>query len=65
MFFKTYKTTFKRILRSPLFWMALLIVGVLVFIDAYRGSYGCGDYSVFGYDPHLGDRDPRFILGYN
>ena len=46
MFLKTYKTTFKRILRSPLFWMVLAIVAVIVFLDAYRGSYLGSDYSM-------------------
>ncbi|MBR6807386.1 MAG: hypothetical protein IKM46_03285 [Clostridia bacterium] len=46
MFFKTYKTTFKRIFRSPLFWMVLAIVAVIVFLDAHRGSYGGSNYSM-------------------
>jgi len=46
MFFKTYKTTFKRIFRSPLFWMVLTIVAVVVFLDAHRGSYSGSNYSM-------------------
>ena len=51
MFIKTYTTTIKRILRSPLFWMALAVVAVLVFMFAHNGFYGK-------------DRDPDFVLGY-
>ena len=71
MFFTTYKTTFKRIFRAPIFWMALLIVVVLVCVDTYKGSYGGGEYSrdpVTGetvMEAHEGDRDPRFVQGYH
>ena len=52
MFIKTYQTTIKRILRSPLFWMALVVVAVLVFVYAHGGFYDI-------------DRNPNFVLGYH
>ena len=39
MLIKTYKTTIKRILRSPLFWMALAVVAVLIFMEFQTGIY--------------------------
>jgi len=52
MFFRTYKTTLKRIFRSPLFWMALAVVAVLIFMDVHGGFYGK-------------DRNADFVLGYH
>lgn len=72
MFLNTYKTTFKRIFRSPIFWMVLLVVVVLVCIDTYKGSYGGAD--IHWVDPetgevyefiHEGDHDENFVLGYH
>lgn len=51
MFIKTYKTTIKRILRSPLFWMALAVVTVLVFMSAHNGFYA-------------NDKEPDFVVVY-
>ena len=58
MFIKTYTTTIKRILRSPLFWMALAVVAVLIFMKAHGELYG----GVEGLSH--GDTDPEFRLGY-
>jgi len=51
MFIQTYKTTIKRILRSPLFWMALAVVAVLVFMNAHGIVYG-------------NDQNTDFVLAY-
>lgn len=59
MFIKTYKITIKRILRSPLFWMALAVVAVLIFMNAHGEMYG----GVEGLSH--GDREPEFVLGYH
>ena len=59
MFSKTYRTTIKRIMRSPLFWMALVVVAVLIFMDAYGEMYGGAEGISYG------DREPEFILGYH
>ncbi len=59
MFIKTYKTTIKRILRSPLFWMALGVVAVLVFMNAHDAMY----LGVEGVS--YSDTDPEFRLGYH
>lgn len=59
MFIKIYKTTIKRILRSPLFWMALVVVAVLIFMNAHGEMYG----GVEGLS--YGDRDPEYVLGYH
>jgi len=61
MFSKTYKSTIKTIVRSPLTWAAVaLMIGVAVYY-VIIGGYG-------GYDPMTGeqftDRDPRFVLVY-
>ncbi|MBQ8523260.1 MAG: hypothetical protein IJ457_01400 [Clostridia bacterium] len=52
MFFKIYKTTIKRILRSPLFWMALIVASVMVFMNANGIVYG-------------NDKQPDFVLAYH
>ncbi len=59
MFIKTYTTTIKRILRSPLFWMALAVVAVLVFLNVQGEMYG-GTEGV-----SYGDTEPEFRLGYH
>ena len=61
MFSKTYKSTIKTIVRSPLTWaVAALMIGVAVYY-VIIGGYD-------GYDPSTGeqftDRDPRFVLVY-
>ncbi len=59
MFIKNYQTTIKRIMRSPLFWMALAVVAVLIFMNAHGEMYG----GVEGLS--YGDRDPEYVLGYH
>lgn len=59
MFIKIYKTTIKRILRSPLFWMTLAVVAVLVFMNAYGEMYGGAE------GISSGDKDPNFVLAYH
>ena len=55
MFIKTYKTTIKRILRSPLFWMAFVVVAVIVFMDT-DGIFGA---------IYEGDKEPDFVIAYH
>lgn len=59
MFVKTYQTTIKRILRSPLFWMVLAVVAVLIFMDAHGEMYGGAEGISHG------DREPEFVLAYH
>jgi len=59
MFIKTYTTTIKRILRSPLFWMALAVVAVLVFMNAHGAMY----HGVEGIS--FSDTEPEFVLAYH
>ena len=62
MFSKTYKSTIKTIVRSPLTWAAVaLMIGVAIYYII------TGGYDV--YDPSTGeqfnDNDPRFVLVYS
>lgn len=52
MFIRIYQTTLKRILRSPLFYLTLAVVAVLVFMNAYGITYGK-------------DQNDDFVLGYH
>ena len=51
MFIKTYKTTIKRIFRSPIFLLCLVVIIVIVTMDAHNGFYGK-------------DKEPDFVLAY-
>ena len=57
MFFKTYRSTIKTLVRSPLFWAMLALVIGNVVIRECRPLYGGG-----GAEEIIWDTDPRFVL---
>lgn len=61
MFFSTFKSTYKNLVRSIPFW---LFLGILTIIAVYEATEGLYNY----YDPNLGeviyDTDPRFVLSF-
>ena len=61
MFSKTYKSTIKTIIRSPLTWAAAaLMIGVAIYY-VITGSYINLDLET---NELIMDRDPRFVLMY-
>jgi len=66
MFWQTYKTTIKNLLRSGVFWFTLLIVtGIAVFegLDTFGG--GTLINSATGAMKSVTDKSPLFVLGYS
>lgn len=62
MFFIIYKTTFKNLFRSPLFWMMFALFGFIAFEIVTSPSYG---YYVPELNELIMDTDPRFVLEFN
>ncbi len=62
MFFTIYKTTFKNLFRSPLFWMMFALFGFIAFDIATNARYG---YYVPELNELIMDTDPRFVLKFN
>jgi len=62
MFFKIYKTTFKNIYRSPIFWMLLALFAFVAWQVVVEPRYG-----VYGGESGkmIWDTDPSFVLEYN
>lgn len=59
MFFTIYKTTFKNLFRSPLFWMMFILFGFIAFERVTRPSYGYFDFEL---NELFMDTDSRFVL---
>ncbi len=60
MIFKTYRSTIKSLVRSPLFWATIILVVVNVIVRECRPLYGGGGASEL-----IWDTDPRFVLSFD
>ena len=62
MFSAIYKTTFKNLFRSVIFWMMFVVFGFVVFELLTKGSHG---YFSFEYNEMIRDTDPRYVIDYH